>query len=212
MNQPKVINVAIKGLIHDQDNPNKMSTEDFGQLVANIKASGAMLQPILIQETDEGYKIVDGHHRTRGAEEAGLTHVLAVLWDGTEEMRKAVAIGFNKIRGELDLAGVQRTLSELAEAGWSSKEMTVTGYSKQEIDDLLKVAIEVDPDAIMEHPTAMAEEPAPAQETGTFALEVTFTTRTDLNRAKKALRSFAGKGNELGAGLLALLDQIEKEE
>lgn len=211
----QVISVALDRLIHDPNNPNKMSDEDYASLAANIKRAGAMLQPILVQEAgdDEGelrFKIVDGHHRAKASADAGLTHVIAVVWDGTEEMRQAVAIGFNKIHGELDLAGVQRTLSELAAAGWSSEQMTVTGYSQQEITDLLKVATDIDPDSIMENPSG-ADEKEPAQATGTFALELTFNTRKDLNRARKALRKAANNTSELGEGFLTILDKAEEE-
>lgn len=208
MKEPKVIKVPIKGLIFDPDNPNKMSPEDYRQLVTNIKAAGVMLQPILVQEGDDGFPIVDGNHRAKASEEAGLTHVLAVVWDGTEEMRRAMSVSFNKIRGELDLSAVQRIVTELAEAGWSTTSLTATGYSEQEITDLLAVATDVDPDAVMEQPHALpTDDDDTPKQVRPLILELTFASKEALDKARRGLRRAAGKGRELGDGLLTLLEE-----
>jgi hypothetical protein len=49
-----------------------------------------------------------------------------------------------------------------------------------------------------------AEEPG-----GPFELVIPFATKDELQRAKKGLRRAAGKGRELGEGLLTLLDTQE---
>ncbi len=208
MNEPKVIRVEIKGLIEDPDNPNKMTREDFEALCATVAAVG-MVQPILVQEVEGGaYKIVDGHHRSRAAKRAKLTHVLAVVWDGTEEMRRAMGVSMNKLRGELDLSAVQKIITELHEGGWTVPQLAITGYSEDEITDLLRLASAVEEEDVMQNvqPAPTEEKEAPVRP---LVLELTFASTEELQRAKRGLRRAAGKGRELGEGLLVLLGERE---
>lgn len=211
---PKVIDVLISKLVEDPDNPNKMTDEEFKALVKNIQTVG-FLQPILIQaleDSDGEYKIVDGHHRARAAQAAGLSKVLAVVWDGTEEMRQALAIGMNKLRGALNLGEVARIMQELSAKGWGVDDLTITGYSDEEITDLLKSAQPTDADEVLEGAAAgLDQEPASDEGDGerAYALELTFKTPDDLRRVRKALKKAAGKGGELGDGMLVLLEGTE---
>ncbi len=207
MKEPKVVRAAIADLIEDPDNPNKMAKDDFEMLVANVKQVG-MVQPILIQEREDGTYVVDGHHRKRAAERAGLTHVLAVVWDGTEEMRRAMGVSMNKLRGELDLAAVQKIITDLHESGWTVPQLTLTGYSEAEVNDLLALATSVEEDDVMQNVQALPVE-SPEAPARPLVLELTFTTKEDLQAAKRGLRRAAGKGGELGDGLLILLGARE---
>ncbi len=202
---PTVITVTISSLIEDPNNPNKMTALEFDQLVANIEEHG-FLAPILVKMVGKAVHIVDGHHRARAAAKAGLTTVLAVVWDGTESMRKALAIGMNKIRGELDLSEVARIVAELHDDGWSTKELTVTGYSEDELTDLLKISEQVTTEDVLAGAGATLpdDDDLPAIDRP-LVLELTFTTSDDLKKAKRGLRRAAGKGRELGEGLLKIL-------
>ncbi len=207
--EPKIIKVDLAGLVEDPDNPNKMTAEEFALLVKVVRAEG-MVQPILVQLVDGVYHIVDGHHRARAAKEAGIKQVYAVLWDGTPEMRRAMGIGMNKIRGELDLSAVQRIITDLHESGWTVPALTVTGYSETEITDLLALA-EANTEDIMEGAVPSTED-RDRDDVGPgrpLILELTFTTSAELQTAKRGLRRAAGKGRELGEGLLKLLSGDE---
>lgn len=208
---PKVINVLIEELIYDPENANKMEEREYRQLVTNIKQIGAMLQPICVKEVPEGFKVVDGEHRARASKEAGLDSVLAVVWDGTEEMRKALALSFNKIHGELDLTQVQKIVSDLHTSGWTVNEISMTGYSTVEIEDLLQVDTSINPDDVMENPIAAPSTSAAEAPPRPLSIDLTFANQAELKFAKKGLRKAAGKGRELGEGLLTLLGYEPKE-
>lgn len=219
--QIQLIHIDLDQLIPDPSNPNKMSEADYNALRENIAEHG-FWDPILIQKDPDdavigkehkaAYHIVDGHHRVRAAGECGHKSVPAVAWDGSEEMRRAFAIGMNKLRGELDLAGVQAVLSDLHADGWAVKDLTVTGYDEDEIKTLLKAAAETaeDADSVLEGAQAGFEEPEEAEKPPRpFLLELTFGSAAELQKVKRGLRRAAGKGRELGEGLLALLGETE---
>jgi ParB/RepB/Spo0J family partition protein len=204
---PAVITVTISDLIEDPNNPNKMTAGEFDQLVSNIEAHG-FLAPILVSLRDGETHIVDGHHRARAAAKAGLKSILAVVWDGTEEMRKALAIGMNKIRGELDLSEVAKIIAELHDDGWSTKDLTITGYSEDELTDLLKISEQVTSEDVLQGTSGMGpddeDSDTPAIDRP-LVLELNFSTSAELKLAKRGLSRAAGKGRELGEGLLKLL-------
>lgn len=203
---PPVITVMIDDLVEDPDNPNKMSDTEFSALVRHIEEQG-FVAPILVRRVGTTFHIADGHHRVRAAQRAGYTEVLAVEWDGTEAQRKLLAIGMNRIRGQLDLSEVAKIFADLHADGWAVEDLTVTGYSADEIDDLLKVSQSVTEDVIYPlddaqpiHSSDNADAPARP-----LVLELTFASREELQKAKRGLRRAAGKNRELGEGLLILL-------
>lgn len=210
----KVLEVNLKDLHEDPENPNRMAADDFALLVNAVKQNG-MLQPILVQREAQGFRIVDGHHRARAAEDAGFKKVWAVEWDGTPEMRAALGIGMNKLRGELDYGAVARVVAELAEAGWSPEQLTITGYSESEIDDLLKATEEITAEDVMQGATSSGafdeDEADVGRPARPLVLELTFATRDELKKARAGLKKAAGKGQALGTGLLNLLGHDEDD-
>lgn len=202
---PPVIEVNPADLVEDPDNANSMSPEDFALLVHSIRTVG-FLQPILIKPPNT---IVDGHHRKRAALEAGLTKVTAVLWDGTEEMRQVVSLGMNRIRGELDLGAVARRVTELAEQGWSMAQLTLTGFSVPDLEELVKSSQPENEDVLAQGVNTGASDPEPDSSPRPFLLELMFSSSEELQKVKRRLRREAGKGRELSEGLLKLLDERE---
>jgi ParB/RepB/Spo0J family partition protein len=207
---PAVIKVVIDELIEDPDNPNKMTEVEFGHLVKHIEEQG-FVAPILVRREGKKLFIADGHHRARAAKKAGYTEVLAVEWDGTEEQRKLLAIGMNKIRGELDLSEVAKIFADLHADGVGMDVLTLTGYTEDEISDLLSAsaAIVDDSDDPMADTKPMREEDESPIPERPLVLELTFATSEEMKKAKRGLRRAAGKGRELGEGLLILLGQKE---
>lgn len=208
-----VIRVRESDLIEDPANPNKMTKDEFAALCANVKEHG-FWQPILVKIIkgggDVGYQIVDGHHRARAAWAAGYEMIPALVWDGTEEMRRAFAVGMNKIRGELDLGEVSAIVQDLAENGWSKADMAVTGFTDDELDALLKAAQPENTEDVLAGSSPNSDEDdSPPAKPRPHVLELTFGSADDLKKAKRALRRAAGKGKELGDGLLVLLGQTD---
>lgn len=203
-------NIPISQLRPAAENPNAMSEEKFDLLVGAIRRFG-FLQPLLVRPDGT---VVDGHHRLLAAQKLGMTEVPCVVAEGTVEEERALRVGMNNLRGEPDLTMVGSILKELSEAGWSAEQLTVTGFSEEEVKDLLG-AVSQDVDAAlspeMEVPSAEDYQPEDAA-SKPFVLELEFSARADFLRAKKGLRRAAGKGGDMTTGLMVLLGEDTKRK
>jgi ParB/RepB/Spo0J family partition protein len=126
-------------------NPNKVPDEIMRALVANITEHG-VLQSVTVREVEEPglggetmpgsgkYEIIDGEHRFAAAQEAGHTQVWGTISEMTKEQAKAQTLAMNRLRGEMDPAGVAQVFKDLADFGTPIDELArLTGYSEQEI-------------------------------------------------------------------------------
>jgi hypothetical protein len=185
-------------------NANRMEPARFEHLRQALERDG-FLQPVLVRRDGAQYEIVDGHHRVEAARALGLASVPAVITDVDANTAARLAIAMNRLRGDLDLTTVGQVFADLIDAGVDPLLLEGTGFTKDELNDLLEMA-EQDADDVMTSITPPDTEASPTS--GTFVLEVEFDAQADLVRAKKALKRAAGKGNSLGAGLLAVLGEV----
>lgn len=206
----KITNLPLTRLEDDPDNPNHMSDEQMAALVRAIKVAG-FLQPCLVRLIGENqYRIIDGHHRADAAAQAGLSEVPCVIVETDDEVAAVLQIGMNKLRGELNLGEVAVVISNLAEEGWSIPDLEMTGFSQDEIDNLLKAASVATDDEVMEGASMGREKSeVPDEPGGPFELTLVFNTKEDLMTAKRGLKRATEKGGALGDGLLSLLHSQE---
>lgn len=192
----------------DPSNPNRMDEQDFTDLVQAIDQLG-FLQPVLVREDEEGeLTAVDGHHRLAAARSLGLPVVPAIVLEEGDPAydRSAIAqIGMNKLRGELDLADVAIQFSNLQEGGFDFADLALTGFSEEEITELIAtVSVEVDEEDLLAGTgTLPATEDGPSSP---FVLEIEFhaDAKAEYQACRKAIKRAAGKGAELSAGLKIL--------
>jgi ParB/RepB/Spo0J family partition protein len=206
---PTTVNVVLADLREPPDtNPNVMRLEDYGKLVESIRAGGFM-QPILARRLPDGFcEIVDGVHRKRAAEAAGLTDIPCVVATLTEDQARAFRVSMNRLRGELDMTIVAREFRALAEHGWSMDALAATGFTTEEVTALLEVAAEATQEAADAIPDDFGAEPETRKaEDVDWTLELTFDSRATLNRVKRRLRKLAGKGGTLEAGMLKAISE-----
>lgn len=191
----------------EQGNPNAMGEEDFAQLVENMKRHG-FLQPLLVRRADDGHlHLVDGEHRMRAAKELGATQLPAVVCDKDEQVALALRIGMNKLRGSLDLSKVAHDAAVLFERGWSLEELKLTGYSAEELDDLISSTKPSEPElGGFDDPTGDMDDPDGEVEEKPWSLELKFATKKERDRCKRALKKAAGDAKDPGLGLLNLLE------
>lgn len=202
---PPSVHVDIGVLTEPSANPNHMDSASFDLLVEAIKRVG-FLQPVLVRELPDGtLVIVDGVHRVRAAKAAGLAQVSAVVVDTDEAQAAILQIGMNKMRGELNLSQVSEAMAALVLEGYPLADLTLTGFSSEEVDDLLAMNGKRDGDDPLDDPPPMPPDDVPAVDRP-FALELTFTTATDLKKARRGLKKAIGKGGNIGDGLLRLLE------
>ena len=201
--------IPIDALVEDPSNPNRMEPNDYAMLRAAIGRVG-FLQPILVRADGAQFRIVDGHHRARAAKEVGLERVTAVIWDGTEEMRRALQIGMNRMRGELDLGIVAQELAALADLGWNADDLVVTGFTGSELDALLEAARQTDEDIMDEGVGKLRLDPEENdEEVRAFTLELSFASAEELKAARRALKKAAKQGEQLADGLLRIIGEKE---
>jgi ParB/RepB/Spo0J family partition protein len=186
-------------------NANHMTDERYAALREGIRAEG-FLQPLLVRPDPNGpgAEIVDGHHRARAAQEAGLESVPVVMVDCTDEEAARLAIGLNRRRGDLNLSEVSSIFADLLGDGVDPQLLAATGFSPEEVDVLVSAAAEV----ADEVPPSMDPAPEPADgPTKPWEITLEFADRREYDRARRGLRKAAGKGQELSAGLMRLLGE-----
>lgn len=215
-----ILNLETKLLLKAADNPNRMEKAQFERLVEAIETMG-FLQPILVRPLAGhsgpavGYRVIDGHHRLAAAERLGMTHVPSVVVQSEEDEELVLRIGMNRLRGELDLTGVGKALQDLVSQGWGVEDLSITGFSEGEVNDLL-ASVSQSVSALQ----AAVEVPAQAEyevieddvETKVFELKLTFRNREELKLVKRVLRRAGGKEKDMAAGLLNLLGEDKEKK
>ncbi len=191
----------------DDENPNRMNTEEYAALVEAIKTNG-FLQPILVHRAKgKKWGVIDGHHRLRAAVELGLPTVPVLCTNKTGAIARGIAVGMNHIRGELDMRLAAKELRELHSCSFTAEQLaSLSGFSLDDIEAL----VTSQEDEILE---LDEQPPAPAASTRTAAalhtLEITFASKEEYQFARRKLRKAAGPGNELSAGLMTILEDAE---
>jgi len=205
---PTIETLKLTQLEEDPRNPNYMSEEQLELLSRGIQENG-FLQPVLVRRRDDGtYVIIDGHHRALAAGRAGLAEVPCVVVHTNTQQAAIVQIAMNKVRGELNLGEVSKILNELHVEGYSTEMLSLSGFSSDELETLFASAQPEDAEDVLAgvRVTNNDDEDDPAPEKP-FILELTFSNRADLDKAKRGLKKVLGKGHELSAALLHLLEQ-----
>lgn len=114
--------VNIKEVYPDKDQPRKTFTsEKMGQIKKSIKSHG-ILNPIVVEKTKDGYKIIDGERRYRAAQKLGLKKV------PVEEIRSS---------GDLDTLIKRFHIQEQRE-GWTPIEKAI---AMEDLRGKLKVSL-----------------------------------------------------------------------
>lgn len=204
----EVRNVPLDDLRDPADkNPNVMSDVDYVSLREAIRKRG-FLQPVLARLlVDDGLEIIDGRHRTKVARELGYTSVPCVVMSGVaDDVARALVVGMNRLRGQLDLMVVGEMFDDMLRSGSSVEDLALTGFSATDVDEMVRSLNRTMTDALI---GGDASVPSPEAEEKTteagYGFEVKFANVEDMRRARRALKR-AAKGGTLGEGLMALID------
>ncbi len=84
----------------------------LAELAASIAAHG-VLQPVLVTETLEGYRLVAGERRLRAAQLAGLERIPAVIRQASEQDQLELALVENLQRADLNAMEAARAYHQL---------------------------------------------------------------------------------------------------
>jgi DNA modification methylase len=133
----------VAGLKPYEKNARTHSAEQVEQLVRSIKEFG-FTNPLLVDETD---RIIAGHGRLQAALALGMAEVPVLILTGlSEAQRRALILADNKIalNSGWDLKLLSEELADLKLEGY---DLTLTGFSLEEIDGMTSVLVdEKDPD------------------------------------------------------------------
>ena len=86
--------------------------EALGELAASIAAHG-VLQPVLVTETLNGYRLVAGERRLRAAQMAGLERIPALIRQASEQDQLELALVENLQRTDLNAMDAARAYRQL---------------------------------------------------------------------------------------------------
>jgi len=110
---PGPVEIAIDRI---EPNPYQPRTAFEGEALAELAASIAahgILQPILVTETLEGYRLVAGERRLRAAQMAGLERVPAVIRQADDRDQLELALVENLQRADLNAMDAARAYRQL---------------------------------------------------------------------------------------------------
>ncbi len=103
--------------------------EALGELAASIAAHG-VLQPVLVTETLDGYRLVAGERRLRAAQLAGLERIPAVVRQATEQDQLELALVENLQRADLNAMEAARAYRQLRDLFGQTNEAIAISVGK----------------------------------------------------------------------------------
>jgi ParB/RepB/Spo0J family partition protein len=131
--------IDVSKIIPNSYNPNRQSDSEFELLRRSMNEDG-FTQPIVCVEGDvkDTYRIVDGEHRWRCAQELGYEEVPIVVTPMTIEQARIATLRHNRARGSEDIelsAQVLRDLEKLGAIDWAKDSLMMT---EAELNKLLE--------------------------------------------------------------------------
>jgi hypothetical protein len=211
----KIEHVPIDVLQESGWNPNQEDRQTFDALKASIRRNG-LVDPLIVRKADNS--IIGGHHRLYALRElmaegwqlpSGTVPVIYL--DVSEDEAKRLNLALNKITGEPNLDKLGELLRELRDVS-DADDLAASGYSPQEIDDLVTL-LETDRDTLVRSiGETDDEEPDTVELTFQLRTKDAKTVRGELDRIKDeyglagkeadnaALARMAKRSRELGPG------------
>ena len=114
---------------------------DADALAASVRAQG-ILQPLLVERSDAGPVLLDGHRRLVAARAAGIGAVPVIYREGAEGEggQLAAALAANLRRRGLDPIEEARAFARATEAGWPQRRIAeAVGCSRRHVSERLRL-------------------------------------------------------------------------
>lgn len=126
--------ISIEKLIPATYNPRKdlkQEDEEYQKIKKSLIEFG-YVAPVIV---NSDMTVIGGHQRLKVLKELGYTEIECNVVDLDKEKEKALNIALNKITGEWDNTKLEELLAELKE---TDIDMDTTGFSFDEVDNMLK--------------------------------------------------------------------------
>jgi ParB family chromosome partitioning protein len=139
--QPGPTEIAIGRIRPNPHQPRRRFDEaELATLTESVRAHG-ILQPILVTETIDGYRLVAGERRLRAAKAAGLERIPAVVRQLDDQSQLEVALIENLQREDLDAIEAARGFRRLIDEFGFSPELIATrvGRARSTVANTLRL-------------------------------------------------------------------------
>lgn len=116
--------------------------EELQAMLRDTMRAMGMLTPIVVVQTPEGYRLVDGLHRVQEKQAAGEASVDAVVYEGEEKDSLLLNLVLNRTRGKTKASEMVKVIGALTkEYGLDSDAIREkTGLSREYIEKLWKIS------------------------------------------------------------------------
>jgi ParB family chromosome partitioning protein len=116
--------------------------EELKSMLKETMAAMGMLQPIVVVQTPEGYRLVDGLHRLQEKQAAGEASVDAVVYEGEEKDSLLMNLVLNRTRGKTKASEMVQVIGALYEEYQMDPDAIKekTGFSRDYIEKLIKIS------------------------------------------------------------------------
>lgn len=131
MNIQKIKITKLKPAEYNPRKDLKPEDEEYQKIKKSITEFG-YVAPIIV---NSNMTVIGGHQRLKVLKELGYTEVECVVVDLDQEKEKALNIALNKISGDWDNDKLEELLAELKQ---TDIDLDITGFSFDEIDNILK--------------------------------------------------------------------------
>ena len=128
----QTINInKLKPTLYNPRKDLKPNDEEYKKIKRSILEFG-YVEPIVI---NKDYTVIGGHQRLKVLKDLDYTYIKCVIVDLDKNKEKALNLALNKIVGEWDNNKLEKILAELKE---TDIDMDITGFSFDEVDNILK--------------------------------------------------------------------------
>jgi ParB family transcriptional regulator, chromosome partitioning protein len=143
---PGTTDIPISRITTNPWQPRKQMTEDGLQALAASIAEHGVLQPIVVTETLDGYRLIAGERRLRAARMAGLERIPAVIRQLEDHQHLELALVENLQRSDLGpLEEAQAFRQLIDEFGFTQETVAVrVGRARSTIANTLRL-LDLDP-------------------------------------------------------------------
>lgn len=131
MNIQKIKIESLKPAEYNPRKDLKPEDEEYQKIKKSITEFG-YVAPVIV---NSNMTVIGGHQRLKVLKELGYTEVECVVLDLDQEKEKALNIALNKISGDWDNDKLEELLAELKQ---TDIDMDITGFSFDEVDEILK--------------------------------------------------------------------------
>lgn len=131
MNIQKINILKLKPSEYNPRKDLKPEDEEYKKIKNSILEFG-YVSPIII---NSDMTVIGGHQRLKVLKELGYEQIQCIIVNLDKNKEKALNLALNKISGEWDDEKLEQILTELKE---TDIDMNITGFSNDEIDDILK--------------------------------------------------------------------------